>query len=117
MKERLRILVEDWGFRLPMATAILTVLWPNDFTVYDVRVCDVLRGHHSLQNKTNFAKLWSGYLDFKKDVESNAPQTLSLRDKDRFLWGKSFRKQLNTDIKSLFSKDDAANKAIDCDEE
>jgi hypothetical protein len=37
MRERLRILLEDWGFHLPMASAILTVLWPDFFTVYDVR--------------------------------------------------------------------------------
>jgi hypothetical protein len=37
-KERLRILIEEWAFLLPMATAILTVLWPDEFTVFDVRV-------------------------------------------------------------------------------
>jgi hypothetical protein len=41
-KDKLGVLVNDWGFRLPMASAILTVLYPADFTVYDVRVCDVL---------------------------------------------------------------------------
>lgn len=38
-KERLAILMRDWGFRLPMASAILTALYPTDFTVYDTRVC------------------------------------------------------------------------------
>lgn len=39
---RLRVLVEEWRFRLPMASAILSVLYPEEFTVYDVRVCNVL---------------------------------------------------------------------------
>jgi len=116
MKERLRLLVEDWGFRLPMATAVLTVLWPDYFTVYDVRVCDALGAHHGLQYRTNFAKLWSGYQEFKKDVADKTPQVLSLRDKDRFLWGKSFRMQLESDIKTLFSGDDTVNNAMDSDE-
>ena len=38
-KVRMRILIEDWAFRLPMASSILTVLYPNSYTVYDVRVC------------------------------------------------------------------------------
>jgi hypothetical protein len=37
-EQRMKILVEKWGFALPMATAILTVLWPEDFTIYDYRV-------------------------------------------------------------------------------
>src|SRR3712207_6502297 len=40
-KTRLRLMMTDWGFRLPMGTAILTVLYPDEFTVYDVRVCGV----------------------------------------------------------------------------
>ena len=103
-EERLRILVMDWGFRLPMATAILTVLWPHEFTIYDVHVCDSLHAYHSLQYKSGFKKLWTGYLRFKAEVEAKTPSSLSLRDKDRHLWGKSFKKQLKSDIKALFSK-------------
>ena len=36
-KERLFVLMRNWGFRLPTASAILTVLYPEEFTVYDVR--------------------------------------------------------------------------------
>ena len=36
-RERMRVLIKDYGFQLPMASAILTVLWPEEFTVYDVR--------------------------------------------------------------------------------
>ncbi|QEQ57226.1 hypothetical protein FNV82_06335 [Chlorobium phaeovibrioides] len=97
-KERLRILIKDWAFRLPMASAILTALWPEEFTVYDVRVCDALDGHHLLQNKSNIDVLWAGYQEFISDVERHSPAGLSLRDKDRCLWGQSFREQLHADI-------------------
>jgi hypothetical protein len=37
-------------------------------------------------------------------VEEAAPDGLSLRDKDRYLWGQSFSKQLQNDIKKMFNK-------------
>lgn len=105
-KARMRILIEDWEFRLPMASAILTVLYPDSFTVYDVRVCDELQNHHSVQNKTRFDDLWTGYQAYLSDVRSNEPTVIALRDKDRTLWAKSFEKQLKDDISTLFRKDD-----------
>jgi hypothetical protein len=53
-KEKLKYLMTECGFRLPMASAILTVLYPEEFTVYDVRVYGILEGFQNLQNKTNF---------------------------------------------------------------
>src|SRR5205814_3432596 len=53
-KDKLRISMWDRGFLLPMASAILTVLYPDDFTVYDVRVCDLLRDFHGMANKSRF---------------------------------------------------------------
>lgn len=35
---RFQLLVSEWKFLLPMASAILTVLYPKRFTVYDYRV-------------------------------------------------------------------------------
>ena len=51
-KERMRILIKDWGFRLPMASAILTVLYPEIFTVYDKRVCGELGKYHCVQDRS-----------------------------------------------------------------
>ena len=31
-RTRLRLLMETWGFLLPMATAILSVFWPDEFS-------------------------------------------------------------------------------------
>lgn len=105
-KARMRILIEDWAFRLPMASAVLTVLYPESFTVYDVRVCYELQNHHNVQNKTLFNDLWDGYQEYIADVKKREPTVAALRNKDRTLWARSFEKQLNDDISTLFKKDD-----------
>jgi hypothetical protein len=89
-KERLKALIETWGFRLPIASAILTVLFPDDFTVYDVRVCGVLRDFEDAQDKTQFEALWERYSEYVTKVRESVPEASSLRDKDRYLWGQSF---------------------------
>jgi hypothetical protein len=100
-KDRLHFLCQA-GFDLPMASSILTVLYPDEFTVYDQRVCGVLGDFHKLKDITDFEKLWDGYQKFKRSVEGAAPSELILRDKDRYLWGKSFYDQLTNDIKRGF---------------
>ena len=105
-RERLRILMEDWGFLLPMASAVLAVLWPDDFTVYDVRACDELKEFHQLANWTQFGRVWSTYKEFREAVRAAGPEGLSLRDKDRYLWAKSSATQLREDIARCFAKTD-----------
>lgn len=107
-KDRLRFLWEEWEFRLPMASAILTILYPDEFTVYDKRVCDVLKDFHYLNDVSDFDDLWDGYQKFKRKVEESSPPKFSLRDKDRFLWGKSFYEQLKDDIKRWEEEYDSA---------
>jgi hypothetical protein len=97
-EEKLRYLFETWSFRLPMASAILTVLYPEEFTVYDERVCDMLDDFRDLKNKTSFNRLWPMYQSFLRAVEKAAPVGLTLREKDRYLWGKSFSERLHKDI-------------------
>ena len=96
-KRRLYILMHDWGLRLPMATAILTVLFSDDFTVYDVRVCNELDDFHKLDWWIFSDKLWDEYVRFVEAVRAKTPQNLSLRDKDRYLWGRSFFEQAQAD--------------------
>jgi len=109
-KERMRILIKDWGFRLPMASAVLTVLYPEEFTVYDIRVVDELEQNkkgplHQLANSTDFDKsIWPGYEQFIGAVRAAVPDEDSLRDKDRELWGRSFFNQLVDDIRRNFQK-------------
>lgn len=104
--EKLRYLVKTWKFRLPMASAILTILYPDEFTPYDVRVREVLVDLPNLNNLSNFERLWKGYQEFKKRVSESAPSVLSLRDKDRYLWGKSFYNQLKREIKREFRSEE-----------
>lgn len=95
-KEKLSYLMSpECGFRLPMASAILTILYPSEFTVYDIRVCNMLKNFHKLQNKTNSDKIWEGYQKFKAAVINAVPNEANLRDKDRYLWAKSFCEDLN----------------------
>ena len=103
-KQKLKVLIDDYKFRLPMSSAILSLLYPDNFTIYDVRVCDTLTNFKGLDNTTNFEKLWIRYMDYIESVRNYEPQNLSLRDKDRFLWGKSFYEQLNKDLTNNFNK-------------
>ncbi len=102
-KERLRILLEDWSFRLPMASAILTVLYPDDFTIYDVRVCEQVK-FDDQTGSTDFDKVWDSYQKFTESVKTHPEVSagLSLRDRDRWLWGKSFYEQLRADVRNEF---------------
>ena len=94
--------MKDWGFRLPMASAILTVFYPDEFTVYDVRVCDALDDFRALGWTNDFESLWAGYVRFVAAVRAAAPEAFSLRDKDRWLWGRDFRRQLDGDMTTQF---------------
>jgi len=101
-KARLLLAMEKWGFYLPMASAILSVLWPEEFTVFDVRVCDELDKFHALGNAKS-DRVWPGYCDYCKAVAREVPGPLTLRDKDRYLWGRSSANQLVQDIAREFS--------------
>ena len=107
-KERLRILIKDWGFALPMASAILAVCYPDDFALYDYRVRDQIKDFPDLTT-THFDRLWEGYQEYIAHICKLAPQQEKLRDKDRFLYGKSNAVQLRKDIQRAFKKS-ASNK-------
>jgi hypothetical protein len=87
-----------------MASAILSLLYPDDFTVFDIRVCETFPEFKGLEATTNFETLWSGYSKFIDTVKMCEPRSLSLRDKDRYLWGKSFHQQLTNNIETRFEK-------------
>jgi hypothetical protein len=105
-REMMRVPVEDWGFRLPMASAILAVLDPEEFTLYDRRVCDELGGFRNLADAARFDRLWPGYQKYVAAVREAAPVEVSLRDKDRWLWGRSSYRQLEGDIARRFGIDE-----------
>lgn len=104
-KEKMRLMIKEWGFSLPMASAILTALYPDDFTVYDTRVCSIIDTHKHLSSRKVFDNLWQGYEEYKSKVKSyDTGGCSSLRDKDRYLWGMSFYIQLEEDVKNEVQK-------------
>ncbi|MEK7211736.1 MAG: hypothetical protein AAB731_03820, partial [Patescibacteria group bacterium] len=84
---KLRTLLEDYGFLLPMASAILTVLYPKNFTIYDVRVRNEIKMKDDISHKKNVVDLY--FNEYLKKV-NDILQGHDLRDKDKYLWGKSF---------------------------
>ncbi|MCL4796467.1 MAG: hypothetical protein KJZ84_18025 [Bryobacteraceae bacterium] len=95
--DRLSILTEAWGFRLPMASAILTVLYPDRFTVYDFRACGELGLDDFSGHRDQIDKYFSDFLP--KVIAVRGPT--SLRDKDRHLWGKSAYQSLRRFIAAV----------------
>lgn len=101
-QSRFTVMIGKYGFYPPMASAILTVLWPDEFSIYDVRVCEILNGFHALASMTDSAKAWPIYLQYLEAVRQKVPGELPLRDKDRILWARSAMDQLLTDIERKF---------------
>ena len=90
-KGKLQLLMAKWCFALPTASAILSILYPDEFTVYDQVVCGEL--HRPCRPWLAFSdRLWSEYQEYKQAVIAATPKALSLRDKDRFLIGRAYRK-------------------------
>jgi len=104
--ERFSYLIKT-GFRLPMLSAILTALYPDRFLVYDNRICE----HPEMVDFKNLAngiaditRYYAGYRNYIDTICSITPSWMTLRQKDQYLWGKSFADQLNIDIKNNFCK-------------
>lgn len=85
-KEKLKILIQNWKFRLPMASAILTVLYPEDFTIYDYRVRNQLEIKDFGDRKNQIERYFSEFLPKVQEQGKGK----NLREKDKYLWGKSF---------------------------
>lgn len=75
---------------IPIASAILTVCYPNDFTIADYRACASLKnfGEEVGGNPTINISTYFEYLDKCKKLAHK--YKVSLRDFDRVLWAKDF---------------------------
>jgi len=100
-RDKLKLLLDKWKFRLPMASAILSILYPDRFTIYDVRVCSQIKGFDNLDSKKQKV---DEYFRFVSAVKGIVPEKGTLTEKDRWLWGKSFADDLKRDIEVSFSK-------------
>lgn len=99
-KEKLKVLI-DYEFRLPMASAILSVLYPNDFSVYDVRVCEILQDDFAKIADWKFDRMWSRYKTYLEKVKEISKKS-NYRDADKYLWAQSFHNQLISDLENNF---------------
>ena len=81
---KLEVMVKKWKFGLPMATAVLTVLYPEDFTVYDYRVREQLK----LDNVYGVKKYFKYFLPAVRKYSEFRNE--SMRETDKELLGKSF---------------------------
>lgn len=98
-RSRLAMLMDEMGFRLPTATAILSVFYPDRFTIYDQRVCGVLADFKRLSYlKHDHHQLWPEYEKYMSAVKAAAPSCASLREADHYLWGKSWYLQAKEKI-------------------
>lgn len=88
-EEKLEVVFKRRGFKLAMASALLAVLYPDDFTVYDYRVRDQLK-YEDISSRKKVVKL---YFEFVELVKKSSPG-FSLRDCDRNLWAKSWHEDL-----------------------
>jgi hypothetical protein len=90
-EQKLELLIKSWKFNLPIATAILTILYPQEFTIYDMRV----RGQIGIRKdfsgrKDQIKRYFDEFLPKVKQLGKGK----NLRNKDRYLWGKSFYQNL-----------------------
>jgi len=106
--ERIKILF-DWKFLIATASAILSVLYPERFTVYDYRVveCEELKSFKNLDTEKPERKA-ERYLAFIEAVNALKLEKdfTDLRSKDRYLWGRSRYHSILRDIESGFPKKD-----------
>jgi len=100
--DKLKILLEVDGIGLAMSSAVLTVLNPEKYSIYDYRVCERLTNFKNISSSGNIEKKWPKYLEYVEEVRKIENSTFSLRDSDRFLWGESFKKQLEKEITNNF---------------
>lgn len=102
-EKKLELLLKQRGIQLAIASAILTVLYPKDFTVYDFRVRSKLKNPRDESKpypdisyaKNKIERYFNEYL--KQTKEYNPEK--SLRDNDRILWAMSWYEDLEDFIK------------------
>jgi len=99
-KDKVRALLVA-GIGIPIASAILSVLYPDNFTVYDYRASDynALKEFRGVVGKDD--KAIQKYLDYVSAVRALS-SNMTLREIDRCLWGKSFYEQLKKDVEQNF---------------
>ena len=88
MKEKMKSLDDIWGIGLPIASAILTVCYPNNFTVVDYRTKNSFKDL-KIEIQGDPAVNLNAYFEYLRICQKKKEEyNLSLRDFDRALFGK-----------------------------
>lgn len=91
--KKVNLLAEIEFVGIPIASAILTVCFPDDFTVLDYRVWNILKERGLVDgSKPTTIERYLNYVDICKRQAKQL--NVSLRDFDRTMWGKSFYNDL-----------------------
>ena len=105
-EQEVRILLEVGGIGLPIASAILSVCYPDRFTVLDYRVWKELSDMGVVGQAYPHDE--QGYVCYCRVCRALADRLgVSLRDLDRALWAKSWQEDLRALIESIPDKRDA----------
>lgn len=92
---KVNTLLQIPGIRLAMASAILTVCYPHEFTVLDYRVWDTLHSNDAPDLPSRYPITTMEYLQYCLACKNLALRlSLSLRDLDRALWAKDWEDDL-----------------------
>jgi len=92
---KVEVLLQVWGIGLAMASAILTVCYPEQFTVLDYRAWKTLQQASVEGLAARYPMNAEEYLQYCQVCRRLAAQAgLSLRDFDRALWAKSWEDDL-----------------------
>jgi len=99
---KIETLLQIWGIGLPIASAILTVCHPKEFTVLDYRAWATLKEAAVSDLPPRYPQSAQEYLQYCRACHHFADRmALSLRDLDRALWAKSWEDDLQTLIEGL----------------
>lgn len=99
--KKLKILLEMKGVGIAIASAILTVLYPDDFTIIDYRVLNSLKnkGINIVGKPTEKIEDYNRYIEICK--RESKKSRVSLRNFDRTLWAENFHEGLKKLVKGL----------------
>ncbi len=106
---QVEILTDIYGIGIPIASAILTILYPDRFTIYDIYLHEQLNGNEFKKycNNAPFSKIigtdkkdrekYFKFVDIVKEIAEKETGN-DLRKCDRALWGKSWYNGLKQSV-------------------
>ena len=118
-KERLALLTDIDGIGIPIASAVLSVCFPKDFTIADYRAVDSIKDIYNEEeiNPDNWTP--EKYFEYRGWCLAIQKQFNlgTLRETDKVLWGYSFYRDLQNLVDSLKNtKNSGSTKICLCDE-